>query len=140
MSVDLAALAKSEGLWLHVDAAYGGAARLSPRDAARVPGHRSSIRCNESSARSTNHVMRAFVTVTALDADVVAQHVLQGQRLVDRHLLGPGHRDDARPFRVGDHRVDRTALAGDAAHARGLGEGPLGPGRADGPRRRIDRR
>ena len=36
--VDLAALAKSEGLWLHVDAAYGGAARLSPRDAARVPG------------------------------------------------------------------------------------------------------
>ena len=36
--VDLAALAESEGLWLHVDAAYGGAARLSPRDAARVPG------------------------------------------------------------------------------------------------------
>ena len=26
-----------EGLWLHVDAAYGAAARLSPRDAARVP-------------------------------------------------------------------------------------------------------
>jgi aromatic-L-amino-acid/L-tryptophan decarboxylase len=37
-TVDLAALATSEGLWLHVDAAYGGAARLSPRDAARVPG------------------------------------------------------------------------------------------------------
>ena len=37
-TVDLAALAASEGLWLHVDAAYGGAARLSPRDAARVPG------------------------------------------------------------------------------------------------------
>jgi aromatic-L-amino-acid/L-tryptophan decarboxylase len=36
--VDLAGLAKSERLWLHVDAAYGGAARLSPRDAARVPG------------------------------------------------------------------------------------------------------
>src|SRR5438128_1645527 len=36
--VDLAGLARSEGLWLHVDAAYGGAARLSPRDAARVPG------------------------------------------------------------------------------------------------------
>ena len=36
--VDLAALARSESLWLHVDAAYGGAARLSPRDAARVPG------------------------------------------------------------------------------------------------------
>ena len=48
---------------------------------------------------------------------------LQGERLVDRHLLGPGHRDDARPCRVGDHRVDRTALAGDAAHARGLREG-----------------
>jgi aromatic-L-amino-acid/L-tryptophan decarboxylase len=37
-TVDLAGLAGSEGLWFHVDAAYGGAARLSPRDAARVPG------------------------------------------------------------------------------------------------------
>jgi aromatic-L-amino-acid/L-tryptophan decarboxylase len=35
---ELAALAASEGLWLHVDAAYGGAARLSARDADRVPG------------------------------------------------------------------------------------------------------
>lgn len=34
----LAALAAEEGLWLHVDAAYGGAARLSARDAGRVPG------------------------------------------------------------------------------------------------------
>ena len=34
---DLAALAQREGLWLHVDAAYGGAARLSERDASRVP-------------------------------------------------------------------------------------------------------
>jgi aromatic-L-amino-acid/L-tryptophan decarboxylase len=37
-TIDLAGLARAEGLWLHVDAAYGGAARLSPRDAARVPG------------------------------------------------------------------------------------------------------
>ncbi len=35
---ELAALASAEGLWFHVDAAYGGAARLSKRDAARVPG------------------------------------------------------------------------------------------------------
>ncbi len=35
---ELAALAAAEGLWLHVDAAYGGAARLSARDADRVPG------------------------------------------------------------------------------------------------------
>ena len=35
---ELAALAHAEGLWLHVDAAYGGAARLSARDADRVPG------------------------------------------------------------------------------------------------------
>ena len=35
---ELAALARAEGLWFHVDAAYGGAARLSARDAARVPG------------------------------------------------------------------------------------------------------
>ena len=34
----LAALAADHGLWLHVDAAYGGAARLSARDAGRVPG------------------------------------------------------------------------------------------------------
>jgi glutamate/tyrosine decarboxylase-like PLP-dependent enzyme len=35
---DLAALARQENLWFHVDAAYGGAARFSPRDAHRVPG------------------------------------------------------------------------------------------------------
>ena len=35
---ELATLAHDAGLWLHVDAAYGGAARLSSRDADRVPG------------------------------------------------------------------------------------------------------
>ena len=35
---ELAAAARTEGLWLHVDAAYGGAARLSARLAERVPG------------------------------------------------------------------------------------------------------
>jgi aromatic-L-amino-acid decarboxylase len=35
---DLADLARREGLWLHVDAAYGAAARLSERDAGRVAG------------------------------------------------------------------------------------------------------
>jgi glutamate/tyrosine decarboxylase-like PLP-dependent enzyme len=35
---ELADLAEREGLWLHVDAAYGGAVRLSPRDAERVTG------------------------------------------------------------------------------------------------------
>lgn len=34
---DLADLAEREGLWFHVDAAYGGAARLSERDGGRVP-------------------------------------------------------------------------------------------------------
>ncbi|MGZ8596652.1 MAG: pyridoxal phosphate-dependent decarboxylase family protein [Actinomycetota bacterium] len=34
----LADVAEREGVWLHVDAAYGGAARLSGRDAHRVPG------------------------------------------------------------------------------------------------------
>jgi glutamate/tyrosine decarboxylase-like PLP-dependent enzyme len=34
---ELADVAGREDLWLHVDAAYGAAARLSPRDAARVP-------------------------------------------------------------------------------------------------------
>ncbi len=36
--VGLAAVAERESLWFHVDAAYGGAARLSLRDAHRVPG------------------------------------------------------------------------------------------------------
>jgi aromatic-L-amino-acid/L-tryptophan decarboxylase len=35
--VALADLAEREGLWLHVDAAYGAAARLSAREAGRVP-------------------------------------------------------------------------------------------------------
>ena len=35
---ELADVAEREGLWLHVDAAYGGAVRLSPRDADRVTG------------------------------------------------------------------------------------------------------
>jgi glutamate/tyrosine decarboxylase-like PLP-dependent enzyme len=34
---ELADVAAAEDLWLHVDAAYGGAARLSTRDAHRVP-------------------------------------------------------------------------------------------------------
>lgn len=34
---ELAEVARREGLWLHVDAAYGGAALLSPREAWRVP-------------------------------------------------------------------------------------------------------
>jgi glutamate/tyrosine decarboxylase-like PLP-dependent enzyme len=34
----LADVAERAGVWLHVDAAYGGAARLSRRDAPRVPG------------------------------------------------------------------------------------------------------
>ena len=37
-TVGLADVAEREGVWLHVDAAYGGAARLSTRDGPRVPG------------------------------------------------------------------------------------------------------
>jgi glutamate/tyrosine decarboxylase-like PLP-dependent enzyme len=36
--VELADVATAEDLWLHVDAAYGGGARLSERDRGRVPG------------------------------------------------------------------------------------------------------
>ncbi len=35
---ELADVAEREQLWLHIDAAYGGAVRLSARDAHRVPG------------------------------------------------------------------------------------------------------
>jgi aromatic-L-amino-acid decarboxylase len=34
----LGALAEREGLWLHVDAAYGATARISPREAHKLPG------------------------------------------------------------------------------------------------------
>jgi aromatic-L-amino-acid/L-tryptophan decarboxylase len=37
-TIGLADVAERESIWLHVDAAYGGAARLSRRDAHRVPG------------------------------------------------------------------------------------------------------
>jgi aromatic-L-amino-acid/L-tryptophan decarboxylase len=36
-TADLADLAREEDLWLHLDAAYGGAARLSAREAGRLP-------------------------------------------------------------------------------------------------------
>jgi glutamate/tyrosine decarboxylase-like PLP-dependent enzyme len=36
--IELAGIAEREDLWLHVDAAYGGAARLSAREAHRVAG------------------------------------------------------------------------------------------------------
>ncbi|HSS34918.1 MAG TPA: pyridoxal-dependent decarboxylase, partial [Patescibacteria group bacterium] len=38
LTEELADLAEREGLWLHVDAAYGGGALLSSRDRSRVPG------------------------------------------------------------------------------------------------------
>jgi L-2,4-diaminobutyrate decarboxylase len=38
LTEELAVVAAREGLWLHVDAAYGGGALLSERDRARVPG------------------------------------------------------------------------------------------------------
>ena len=37
-TAELAEVAAAHGLWLHVDAAYGGAALLSAREARRVPG------------------------------------------------------------------------------------------------------
>ncbi len=37
-TVELAEVAAGAGLWLHADAAYGGAVRLSERDAGRLPG------------------------------------------------------------------------------------------------------
>ncbi len=38
LTEELADVARREGLWLHVDAAYGGGALLSERDRSRVPG------------------------------------------------------------------------------------------------------
>jgi glutamate/tyrosine decarboxylase-like PLP-dependent enzyme len=38
LTEELAVVAEREGLWLHVDAAYGGGALLSARDRSRLPG------------------------------------------------------------------------------------------------------
>ena len=49
---------------------------------------------------------------------------VERQGLVDRHLLGGGHRDHPGELAVGDRRRDRPALVGDRPDARDLGERP----------------
>ena len=97
-------------------------ARVGVARARATSGRRAPPRARARRRRRSGRAAAVGDDEVDLEADVLAQRGLQRERLVDRHLLGPRHRDDAGPLGVGEHRVDHPALAGDAAHARGLGE------------------
>jgi len=99
---ELADIAEREGLWLHVDAAYGGAARLSARDAARVAGLE---RADSVTVDPHKWFFQAY--------DIGALVVRQGSDLLETFHRSPEY------YRGGEAEAD--------AHAEGDGMGSAEP-------------
>ena len=95
---ELADIAQREGLWLHVDAAYGGGALLSERDRSRLPGL---DRADSITIDPHKWFFQAY--------DIGGLLVRQGDHLVDVYHHSPEY------YRGGEAPADASPVDGIAA-------------------------